>query len=102
MAKEHLTTDFLITHAQDTGDLEVWVDWVPAVDGAPSLGVSVRRDGNDLLVEPCDPSDPDRRPRRLPNVGEDVLKDLEDVRTLIWKVCGPSGVLGEHRISFKS
>ena len=98
MTKEFLTTDFLITEVRDTGVLEIWVDWVPAVDSAPGLGVSARRDGNDLMVEPDDSSDPDRRPRRLPDLDAKVWEDLKAGRAMVWKICGPSGVLAEQRI----
>lgn len=98
MAREYLTHDFLITQVKDGGDLEVWVDWVPAVDGTPGLKVSARRDGGDLLIEPKGADDPDRLVRRLPNVASDVLEDLQAGKPLIWKLCGPSGVLASYNL----
>lgn len=97
MQNEHLTTSFLVTQDEATQAIEVWVDWIPAVDGSPLSPVRARLEGSDLIIEAQGDSDPDRRPRRVRGLDADVLADLH--HGLVWRLCGPSGVLGQHRMT---
>ena len=91
------TTDFMVT--QSGGDLEIWVDWIPSVDGDPELPVSARLEGKVLVVEPIGDGVEERAPRHVLDLSDDVLQDLP--KGLVWYINGPSGGLGEHRLAVK-
>ena len=94
MKSPFATTDFMVT--QCGGDLESWVDWIPAVDGDPELPVAARLEGKVLVVEPIGEGSDERAPRHVLDLSDDVLKDLP--KGLVWYINGPSGVIGEHRL----
>ena len=90
----YATTDFMVTQSGD--DLEIWVDWIPAVDGDPELPVAARLEGKVLVVEPVGEGLEESAPRHVLDLSDDVLEDLP--KGLVWYINGPSGVLGEHRL----
>lgn len=94
MKPAHLTTDFLVTQAGP--DLEIWVDWIPSVDGDPKSPVTARLEGNILVVEPSGDTANLRAARRVEGLDADVVEDVR--KGFVWYVNGPSGVLAEHRL----
>lgn len=96
MSVDHLTVKFIVTQVAPDSALEIWVDWLPAVDGDPKAPRCAHRDGNDLVVAPREP-DGSTRPRRVQGLDPELWPEL--THGLIWRVCGPSGVLAEHRIA---
>lgn len=97
MRPAHATPDFLVTR---TGpDLEIWVDWIPAVDGDPKAPVQAHLKGSALVVEPVGEAS-GRRARRVDGLDPGVLAELSTPgAALVWRVSGPSGVLATHRLS---
>lgn len=89
------TTDFLVTHT--AGVLELWIDWVPAVDGDPEQPLSARLEGDVLVLEPIGDNTEERSVRHVEGLDEKVLQDLK--QGLVLYISGPSGVLGEHRLT---
>lgn len=99
MSTQHLTTSFIVTEVPEKQLVEVWVDWVPAVDSNPHSPVLARLDGSDLVIEPQGGEDADKRARRVQGLDSGVIKDLAQTHQLVWRLCGPSGVLAEHRLT---
>lgn len=89
------TTDFLVTHT--AGVLELWIDWVPAVDGDPEQPIAARLEGKVLVLEPMGENTDERAPRHVEGLDEKVLQDLK--QGLVLYISGPSGVLGEHHLT---
>lgn len=96
MPNPYLTYEFVVTQVKDGPGMEIWVDWVPAVDGDPKLPIQARLDGKELIVEPDGPETDERQARRVVGLVSDVLAALPG--GLVWRVCGPSGVLAEHHL----
>lgn len=98
------TDDFLVLLEPQTGAVEVWVDWVPAVDGMPGQPILARMEEENLLVTV--PGDPDERgqprpTREVVGLNPEVRQALTD-KGLVWVVCGPSGILGRRAAQLDS
>jgi len=97
-----LLSDFAISRQEGSSILEVWVEWVPAIDGGVYQPVSARREGADLVVwvnESTDAGHP-RTVRRLTGLNEEVLAGLAG--GVDWIVCGPSGALSRRRLTVEN
>ena len=94
MKPPYITTQFLVTEHQ--GELEVWVDWVPGVDGDGRGDLQARLEGSALVVEPIGTGAELRAARRVQGLDPGVIDGLRGGFT--WYVSGPSGVLGRHRL----
>lgn len=92
---EYITDAFVITEDAQTSNLELWIDWVPAVDSNPSSDVIAHLDGHDLLIVPHG-MDVDKRTRRVVGIAPDLFTKLHT--GFVFKLCGPSGVLAEHAL----
>ena len=95
MKNPHLTTQFVVTQSEDR--LEIWVDWIPAVDGDPNAPLKARMEGDVLVVEPTGAASELRAQRHVQGLQKDVLEDIQ--AGFVWLICGPSGILGRHHLS---
>lgn len=99
-AEVYLTPDFVVTQepapGRAAGRVEIWVDWVPPVDGGMDHALRARREGNALLVFACQARDDGQAwpVRRLEGLSPDALRGLG--KELVWVICGPSGVLSRR------
>ena len=97
MKDAHVTTDFLVTY---TGNLvEVWVDWIPAIDGHPEEPVQARLDGEVLVFEPVGETASERSPRRIEGLEAKIVADIAKHKNVALFISGPSGVIGEHTVT---
>ena len=97
MATAHPTTDFLVTYSGNL--VEVWIDWIPAVDGGPEEPVTGRLEGDVLVIEPTGDSAAERQGRRIEGIDAKIVEDLNKTKKMVLFLSGPSGVIGEHAIA---
>lgn len=95
---EHRTESFILIQPREGDPMEVWVDWLPAVDDAPGCAVSATLDGADLLVSVPSSQLDTAVPRRLVNLEAQARDELRE-HGGVWVLCGPSGMLG--RVPFR-
>lgn len=93
MPEAHLSDDFFLIQNEPTDRVEIWIDWVPAVDGDPQLPVRAWREADLLCVQTQ--NDDSERPVRHFDVAQEAWEGLESRGGEI-VVCGVSGVLARR------
>lgn len=96
----YLTPDFVVTQepapGSAAGRVEIWVDWMPHVDGNVDQPLQAWKDGRALVVAACEKREDGQAwlPRRLEGLSAEAWGELRE--ELVWVVCGPSGVLSRR------
>ena len=97
MKTAHPTTDFVVTYTGKT--VELWVDWIPNVDGNPEEPVTGRLDGDILVIEPAGETAGERASRRIEGLDPKIVADLHKNKSAVLFFSAPSGVIGEHALA---
>ena len=93
---EQLTKDYVVTQNNKSGEIEIWLDWTPAIDSNPHSSVMATLEGDDLLIIPSDNSDVDKKTRRITGLNKNIIEMMDN--GFVLRLCGPSGVLAEHKL----
>lgn len=89
----HDTESFFIVEEAEGHVLEIWYDWMPRIDDAPSSPIVARRVDADLLLD-ISHSDGSVVVRKFADLQQDVWQDIEKLG-VCFVICGPSGVLAK-------
>lgn len=105
MDRNAFRTDNFICSTPETGGVEFWIDWVPAIDGLPGRALRGEIVDRAMWVAPVDDSDPASVPGRLITpLNEDVLAEINETQdpNIFVVLCGPSGVISKVLVQMKS
>lgn len=91
---EYMTRDYIVTQDQESGKIEIWLDWVASVDSNPHSPVWARIENQDLLIIPFVGKDKDKKTRRIVGLKKEIMDCLG--QGIVLRFCGSSGIIAQH------
>lgn len=101
--KTYATTSYAWIQELHDGEpsVELFMDWLPSVDGSPFSPLAFTHSGDLLLVfctESMDQADPSGPVPRQISMDAGLLQSVESGMPMFLTVCGPSGALSRRAL----